>query len=193
MTSRQNPGDCITSFSKGKVSMPKTRPFGPVVSTIAEPRLEFAFELRLHFTRVQMIEKMPSGANRGAVYVDSGEFSGPRLRGKAVPNSGGDYSLFRPDDVAAFDARYMLQEDDGTLILVNNRGYLWGRGADTMDRLRKMAFAAGPAVDPSEYYLRAFPTFEVNTGKHDWLMRYVFVGVGERKSDGNLIRYFALL
>ena len=34
--------------------------------------------------------------------------------------------------------------------------------------------------------------FEVTTGKHDWLMRYVFVGVGERKSDGNLIRYFAL-
>jgi hypothetical protein len=24
-------------------------------------------------------------------------------------------------------------------------------------------------------------------------MRYVFVGVGERKADGNLIRYFALL
>ena len=69
---------------------------------------------------------MPSGANRGAVYVDSGEFSGPHLSGKAVPNSGGDYSLFRPDDMAAFDARYMLQEDDGTLILVQNRGYLVG-------------------------------------------------------------------
>jgi hypothetical protein len=56
-----------------------------------------------------------------------------------------------------------------------------------------MAFAGGPAVDPSEYYLRAFPTFEVETGKHDWLMRYVFVGIGERKPDGNLIRYYALL
>ena len=88
--------------------MAKTRPFGEAVSTIAEPRLEFAFEVRLRFTRVQMIEAMPSGASRGAVYLDSGEFSGPRLRGKAVPNSGGDYALFRPDDTAAFDARYML-------------------------------------------------------------------------------------
>jgi hypothetical protein len=173
--------------------MTETGPFGSARSTLQEPKLEFAFEVRLHFTRVQNIEKMPTGAGRGAVYVDSGEFSGPRLRGKAVPNSGGDYSLFRPDDVLAFDARYMLQEDDGTLILVNNRGYLWGRNADTMDRLRKMAFAGGPTVDPSEYYLRAFPTFEVNVGKHDWLMRYVFVGVGERKADGNLIRYFALM
>ena len=84
-----------------------------------------------------------------------------------MPNSGGDYSLFRPDDALAFDARYMLQEDDGTLIMLYNRGYLWGRKPDTMERLRAMAFAGGPSVDPSEYYLRAFPTFEVEAGKHD--------------------------
>ena len=47
------------------------------------PQLEFAFEIRLRFTRVQMIAGMPSGAMRGAVYVDSGEIRGPRLNGKA--------------------------------------------------------------------------------------------------------------
>jgi hypothetical protein len=158
-----------------------------------EPKLEFAFELRLRFTRVQNIQAMPSGAGRGAVYVDSGEFQGPRLRGKAVPNSGGDYALFRPDGVLAFDARYMLQEEDGTLILLNNKGYLWGRRPDTMQRLREMAFAGGPTVEPAEYYLRATPTFEVETGRHDWLMRHVFVGIGERKADGNLLRYYTVL
>ena len=157
------------------------------------PRLEFAFEVRLRFTRVQNIASMPTGAGRGAVYVDSGEFSGPYIRGKAVPNSGGDYALFRPDGVLQFDARYMLQEDDGTLILMQNRGYLWGRNADTMKMLRDMAFAGGPTVDPSEYYLRAAPSFEVEKGRHDWLMRHVFVGIGERKSDGNLVRYYMVL
>jgi hypothetical protein len=166
--------------------------------TVAEkyaplPRLEFAFEVRLRFTRVQNIVSMPTGAGRGAVYVDSGEFSGPHIRGKAVPNSGGDYALFRPDGVLQFDARYMLQEEDGTLILMQNRGYLWGRGAGTMQKLRDMAFAGGPTVDPSEYYLRAAPTFEVEKGRHDWLMRHVFVGMGERKSDGNLVRYYKVL
>jgi hypothetical protein len=155
--------------------------------------LEFAFEVRLRFTRVQNIAAMPTGAGRGAVYVDSGEFEGPQLRGKAVPNSGGDYALFRPDGVLSFDARYMLQEDDGTLILMQNRGFLWGRNPDTMQRLREMAFAGGPTVDPSEYYLRAAPTFEVETGKHDWLTRHIFVGFGERKADGNLVRYFKVL
>jgi hypothetical protein len=157
------------------------------------PKLEFAFELRLRFTRVQNIPFMPSGAGRGAVYVDSGEFKGPRLNGKAVANSGGDYSLFRPDGVLAFDARYMLQENDGTLILLSNKGYLWGRKPETMQKLRDMAFAGGPTVDPADYYLRANPTFEVETGKHDWLMRHVFVGFGERKSDGNSIRYYAVV
>ncbi len=170
-----------------------TDPTPPVLACATAPRLEFAFELRLRFTRVQNITSMPSGAGRGAVYVDSGEFQGPRLRGKAVPNSGGDYALFRPDGVLALDARYMLQEDDGTLILLYNKGYLWGRQPDTLRRLREMAFSGGPTVEPADYYLRAAPTFEVETGPHDWLMRHVFVGIGERKSDGNLIRYFAVL
>ena len=157
------------------------------------PGLEFAFEVRLRFTRVQNIASMPTGAGRGAVYVDSGEFSGPHIRGKAVPNSGGDYALFRPDGVLQFDAKYMLQESDGTLILMQNRGYLWGRRPDTMQKLRDMAFAGGPTVDPGEYYLRAAPSFEVEKGRHDWLMRHVFVGMGERKSDGNLVRYYKVL
>ncbi len=173
--------------------MEKTRPFGAVASTLTQPRLEFALEVRLHFTRVQTIENMPSGAKRGAVYLDSGEFSGPRLRGKAVPHSGGDYALFRPDDTVQFDARYMLEEDDGTLIMVHNRGFLWGYADDTMKRLGEMAFQRGPRVESSEYYLRACPSFEVPVGKHDWLTRHVFVGVGERKTDGNWIRYFALV
>lgn len=171
-----------------------TTPFMfPESSTLDNPRLEFAFECRLRFTRVQVISDMPTGAARGAVYVDSGEFEGPRIRGKAVPNSGGDYALFRPDGVLGFDARYMLQADDGTLILLHNRGYLWGRQPDTMDKLRAMAFDNGPTVPNRDYYLRAFPTFEVAKGPHDWLTRHVFVGVGERKADGNLIRYYALL
>jgi Protein of unknown function (DUF3237) len=156
------------------------------------PRLEFVFEIRLRFTRVQMIPGMPSGAMRGAVYVDSGEIRGPRLNGRAVPNSGGDYALFRPDEVVSFDARYMLEADDGTLILMQNRGHLWGRNPDTMQKLRDMAFKGGPIVDPSEYYLRSTPSFEVAAGKHDWLMRHVFVGMGERRTDGNFVRYFVV-
>jgi Protein of unknown function (DUF3237) len=163
-----------------------------MISTMAQPQLEFAFECRLKFTRVQAVPDLPSGGFRSAVYVDEGHFEGPRLKGRAVPNSGGDYALFRPDDTAVFDARYMFEEEDGTLIYVQNRGFLWGRQPDTMTRLRQWAFEGGAAVPHADYYLRAQPSFETSKGKHDWLTRHVFIGVGERKPDGNLIRYYAL-
>ena len=159
-------------------------------STMDQPRLEFALEVRLRFTRVNQIKDLPSGGIRSAVYVDSGEFSGPKLKGKAVPGSGGDYALFRPDDIAVFDARYVLEEDDGTLIMLYNKGFLWGRTPDVMDRLRKWAFEGGAPVPHAEYYLRASPTFETSVGKHDWLTKHVFVGIGERLPDGNLVRYY---
>jgi Protein of unknown function (DUF3237) len=163
------------------------------VSTIDEVKLEFVFQIRLHFTRVQNIENMPTGAGRGAVYIDRGTIEGPRLRGTVVPGSGGDWALFRPDGALATDARYMLQAEDGTLILMHNRGYLWGRTPDVMPRIRAWIFAGGPPVAPHEYYLRAFPTFEVERGAHDWLTRHVIIGIGERRDDGNLIRYHAVL
>ena len=161
-------------------------------STMTNPKLEFVMEVRLFFTRTQVLPHVPDGGMRTAVYVDSGTFEGPKLKGKAVPNSGGDYAYFRPDDVAEFDARYMLEEEDGTLILLRNKGFLWGRHPDTMTKLREWAFNGGDPVAHPEYYLRACPTFEVPIGKHDWLTKYVIIGVGERLPDGNRVRYYAL-
>ena len=162
-------------------------------STFANPKLEYVFEVELEFTRVQNIDNMPTGAGRGAVYLDTGRFHGPRLNGTVVPKSGGDWALFRPDGVLSFDARYMLEEDDGTLILLHNNGYLWGRHDDTIAKIQEWIFNDGPPVPEEEYYLRAFPTFEVERGKHDWLTRHVIVGIGKRKEHGNVLRYYALL
>jgi len=161
-------------------------------STLEQPHLEFAFACTLRFTRVQIIPDLPTGGVRSAVYVDGGEFEGPKLKGRAVPNSGGDYAYFRPDDTAVFDARYMLEEADGTIIYLQNRGYLWGRRPDTMQRLRKWAFEGGRPVPHAHYYLRAQPSFETSKGKHDWLTRHVFIGVGERRAQGNHVRYYAV-
>lgn len=163
------------------------------ISAFDNPALEFAFEIDLDFQRVHNISNTPSGVGRGAVYVDAGRVSGPRLNGTVIPNSGGDWAEFRQDGTLAFDARYMLQEDDGTLILIRNKGFLWGRKPDTIDRIREWIFNEGPAVPEQEYYLRACPSFEVETGKHDWLTRHVLIGVGKRKKHGNTLRYYALL
>jgi hypothetical protein len=165
----------------------------PGVSEGGEPKMLFCFEITLTFRHVQKIYNMPTGAARGAVYVNHGVISGPMLNGRIVPDSGGDYAIFRPDGSVELDGRYMLEADDGTLILYRNRGFLWGRYKDSMKKIEAWMFEGGPEVDPDEYYLRANPVFEVETGKYDWLTRYVFVGIGSRQKLGNTIRYYALL
>jgi Protein of unknown function (DUF3237) len=164
-----------------------------MVSTMELPELEFAFAIRLRFTRTSMVPDLPTGGWRSGVYVDGGEIEGPLLNGTAVPNSGGDYAHFRPDDTAVFDARYMLESHDGVTIYMQNKGFLWGRNPDTMQRLRKWAFENGEPVPHGEYYLRAQPSFEAPAGSpYEWMTRHIFIGVGERKPDGNYVRYYRL-
>ena len=170
-----------------------TTPFKGPFSELDNPRMEFVMEVRLKFPEIYQMAPIPRGGMRSAVLVQSGTFEGPLLKGRAIPGSGGDYAYFRPDDVAVFDARYLLEEDDGTIILLENKGFLWGRQPDTMARIRDWAFGNGDPVPHEDYYLRSSPSFECPVGKHDWLTKHVFIGVGERRSDGNLLRYYALV
>jgi hypothetical protein len=154
-----------------------------------EPRLEFVFETRLKLAPRLRMENPPVGGARLSVPVLEGEFEGPRLRGKVL-NHGGEFPHVRADGVFSFDARYFMQEDDGTLIYIQNRGFRHGP-PDVMDRLYKLA--PGDVVDPSLYYFRCTPTFETPPGKHDWLTKYVFIGAGSRDEKGNKIRYYQVL
>ena len=147
-------------------------------STMENPNLEFAFAIRLWFTRTSMVPDIPTGGWRSAVYVDGGEIDGPLMKGKAVPNSGGDYAHFRPDDTAVFDARYMLETDDGVIIQIRNKGLRHGP-PDVMARL-----AAGDEVDPAEYYFRTVPEFIAPNGKYEWMNRSIFICSGARYPAG---------
>ena len=81
----------------------------------------------------------------------------------------------------------MLQEDDGTLIYLQNRGFRWA----SPEAMKKMANRE--PVDPSEYYMRVAPIFDVEEGKHDWLNKHVFIGAGDKTQGGNVIRYYKLV
>jgi Protein of unknown function (DUF3237) len=43
--------------------------------------------------------------------------------------------------------------------------------------------ARGEQVDPSQYYLRIAPFFEIGGARYAWLNNIVAVGVGERLPD----------
>lgn len=154
------------------------------------PTLEFAMQVTLRLRKPRLeIRDLPAGGNRLAVVIESGSFEGPALRGEVLPG-GGEWPHVRPDGVFSFDARYHLREADGTLIYLQNKGYRHA-SPEVMERL--FALRPGDVVSPSEYYFRCTPTFETAPGRHDWLARHVFVGVGERMEEGNRITYYKVL
>jgi hypothetical protein len=153
------------------------------------PELEFAFTVKINLTGAYFLKTMGSiGQERAAVYAGDGTFEGPRIRGKVIPMSGGDFPLVRPNGVIDFDARYLLQADDGTVIYLQSRGYRWARTPEVAERMARN----GPA-DFSEYYMRVSPKFDVPEGPHDWLGKHIFIGVAEKIPSANAIHYFQVL
>ena len=151
------------------------------------PKLEFAFRIKMLLGIRQKFGPLPQGSVRGFVSAAGGTVEGPRLNGRVVANSGGDWALYRDDHTVGFDARYMLEADDGTQIYMINRGY---RHAPPATAARMEALEP---VEPSEYYMRVAPSFETPVGKHDWLTRTIIVGSAERRTDHSVFDYYAVL
>ena len=116
------------------------------------PSLELALEIRLRFSPLPRLKNLAIGCDKGMVLVEEGEFRGPSLNGIVIAASGVDYASFRGDGVVELNARYQLQEADGTPIMLHNRGFIWGRTADVMPRFSRIANGLSEeTVDPSEY------------------------------------------
>src|SRR5277367_4393085 len=119
-----------------------------------QPKLEYAFTISIQLTGARWIKPSNMGMTRAAVYAGSGIVDGPLLRGKVIPMSGGDFPLVRPDGVIDFDARYLLEAEDGAIIYMQNRGYRWG----SEEAMAKMS--RNEPVRQDEYYMRVSPKFD---------------------------------
>ena len=152
-----------------------------------QPVLEHAFTISIDLTPVRWIKPSARGDTRAAIYAAEGTVEGPRLNGTVVPMSGGDFPLVRPNGVIDFDARYLLEADDGAIIYLENRGFRWG-SEEAMEKMRRQE-----PVAPDEYYMRVTPRFDAPEGPHEWLTKHVFVGVAEKVPKANRIHYFVVL
>lgn len=152
------------------------------------PQLEFAFTVSIDLTPAIFFNPTSMGGTRAAVWAAKGTFEGPRIRGRVIPMSGGDYPLVRPNGIIDFDARYLLETDDGTPIYLQSRGYRWAKSPEIAERMARNEHA-----EPDEYYMRVSPKFDVPEGPHDWLAKHIFVGVAEKIPKANRIHYFMVL
>lgn len=140
-----------------------------------KPTLTAVCELRVKVGPAQELGEF-GGGRRRVVPITGGEVVGERLNGVILPG-GADWQTLRPDGVAVLQARYTLRTEDGAVIGVVNTGLRQASPAVT-ERM-----AAGERVDPSQYYFRASPVFEVGPGPYQWLTTRLFVSAGDRLPD----------
>ncbi|MBO9669918.1 MAG: DUF3237 family protein [Sphingobium sp.] len=150
-----------------------------------QPQLEHVFTISITLSKPFWVRPAARGDMRAAIYATEGVIEGPRLNGRVIPMSGGDFPLTRPNGVIDFDARYLLEADDGAVIYLENRGYRWARSEEAAEKMRK-----NEPVSVDDYYMRVTPRFDAPEGPHAWLSQHVFVGVAEKVPRANRIHYF---
>ena len=132
--------------------------------------------LRVAVGPLQKIGAVPHGA-RTTAPIMSGQFEGPRLRGRVLPGAG-DWTLLRGDGVLELDLRLTLETDDGALIHMASFGLRHGP-PDVI-----AALARGETVDASSYYFRTTIRFDTGHPKYAFLNRLLAVSSGDRRPEG---------
>jgi hypothetical protein len=149
-----------------------------------EPQFDFVAEVTAAVAPPLLVGAGPAGERR-IVPILGGRVSGPRLEAEILPG-GADWQLIRADGVAEIEARYTLRLADGALVYVVNRGLRHAAPEDMARLLR------GEPVPPERVYFRTTPVFETASPGHAWLMRSLFLGLGERRPDSVRVRIFAI-
>jgi hypothetical protein len=161
-------------------------PAKPAATSSSKPpalKSEFAFQANVTVDKPLVVGPAQNGLRR-IVPITGGTVTGPKLKGKVLPG-GADWQFVRSDDTLSIEAKYTLQAEDGTLIMITNRGVRRGP-KEVIEKL-----ARGEAVDPSQYYFRTVAEFEAPTNSpHAWLNHSIFVGVAERQQSAAIIKFF---
>ena len=150
-----------------------------------QPKLEFAFEIKIKVAQAMEVGVTPQGTRR-IIPITGGSFEGPTIKGTVVPG-GYDWQIIRTDGVADIDARYVLATSDGVLITIVNKGLRHGP-KEVMQKL-----ARGEKVNPSLYYFRSIPYFETSETKYDWLTKNIFLATGIREPELVIIQVWKVL
>ena len=148
------------------------------------PELTLSFEIRAQVGAPLDLGPIPGGRRR-IVPILGGTFEGSGMQGRILPG-GADWQIVRADGLGELDTRYTLETGDGKLIYVQNAG-IRHASPEVTAKLMK-----GEPVDPSQVYFRTVPKFETAAPELAWLMRSIFVGIGERYPADVVIRFWKL-
>lgn len=156
-----------------------------LATTLPEPQLEYAFEIRVDVSADLRIGR---GADELLTFtpITGGTVDGPLLRGEVLAG-GGDWAVER-SGTAQLEARYLLRADDGAVIDILNRGYFRA----TPEVLVRYERGEEVAESDPGVYFRTAPVFQTDAPKHRWLADHQFVGLARDENGQVCIRVFVL-
>lgn len=119
--------------------------------------------------------------------IIGGSFFGKGLKGKIIPG-GADFAVRRKDGTLDVDALYRIKTDDGSIIIIHNKGIY---RPNQQGRIKQ---ANGDPLEPKDYYGMSSPVFHTQPGHYSWLQNFIFFGTIEDpgRDDQVRIRIFRL-
>ena len=157
---------------------------------MSEIQTEFLFEARIPLGAPIDVGQTPEGRNMIFI-VNGGKFSGPKLSGEVIANSGGDWSRVRPDGSGALDVRICLKTDDGAIIYASWLGRMVA-SEENFEYALDFAKPDDPEGADERYYFRTNPIFETGDERYAWLNNIIAVGKGRTGDGGVIHRIFAV-
>jgi hypothetical protein len=134
---------------------------------------------------IQRFGNTPYGERR-VIDIVGGRVHGPRLQGRILPG-GTDRQIIRTDGATDLVARYSIETDSGSRILVNSDGLRHGPPEVLA------AIARGEPVSPTLYYFRTAMRFETADPAYDWLNRIIGLATGIRERLGVRLDVYEVL
>ena len=123
---------------------------------------------------------------RRVIPILGGSCVGRDWSARVLPG-GADFQLIVNERVARLEARYVLETDAGDRIYVQNDAVRTA-APEVMAKLIR-----GEPVDPADVYFRCAPRFETAAPALAWIMERLFLGVGWRRPDAVVMRFFEVM
>ena len=127
---------------------------------IDTPKLTLALEGKVFIDRPIFVGEADDG-QRSIVPITGGQIRGDNFSATVLPG-GADWQVVKADGTWIVEARYAMQTDDESVIVIENKGIIVGLDKN------------GQSIH--EPYARTTPIFHAPRGKHDWLNKHIFVG-----------------
>lgn len=154
--------------------------------TLAPPELEHVCDLAVNIGPPIEVGQTAKGLRR-IIPITGGAVSGPLLKGHIVPG-GADFQLILNQGTQAhLDARYVIELNDGSRVLVYNTA-LRVASIEDAEKIKN-----GLPVDPAKVYFRCQPQFETTSSTWSWLADHQFIGVGLRLPDAVHLSFYKVV